>query len=134
MLHHDNENDFMRLSDIEKNLDVMSYRIYHGPLVETVQQCEATCEHMITFLLRKHETHMRLLQIQLLRDCADICTSTAKYLARDSAFSKTMSDLCGYICETCGKECSKFPDAESQECARICLQCARECRSFAMSK
>ncbi|TDT63649.1 hypothetical protein EDD71_10176 [Fonticella tunisiensis] len=39
MLHHDNENDFMRLSDIEKNLDVMSYRIYHGPLVETVQQC-----------------------------------------------------------------------------------------------
>ncbi|WP_053956435.1 four-helix bundle copper-binding protein [Inediibacterium massiliense] len=103
-----------------------------SPLLMTVQNCEANYEHMTTFLKCKKDVQSRVIQLQLLRDCADICTLMAKYLARNSVFSKCLANLCAYICEVCGTECSKFPDPESQHCAQICFHCARECRAFAM--
>lgn len=106
---------------------------YHQPpILMTIQDCEAMCEHMTTFLKRKKDVQSRVLQLKLLRDCADICTLTAKYIARNSGFAKCTANLCAFICEVCGKECLKFPDRESQNCGRICLNCARECRDFAM--
>ncbi len=111
-----------------------SHYMHHTNVLNTVQDCEATCEHMITHLLmHSQDIHLRILQLQLLRDCADICTLTAKYLAGHSTFAKITANLCASICETCGNECAKFPDPESQKCAQICLHCARECRVFASS-
>ena len=78
------------------------------------------------------DLHLRHRQLQLLRDCADVCTLTAKYLARHSSFSKSIAGLCAIICEACGNECARFTDQESQKCAQICLHCAMECRAFAM--
>lgn len=105
--------------------------IRHENVLKTIQDCEAMCEHMMTFLKRRSDVQTRVRQLQLLHDCADICTLTAKYVARHSAFSKHTAHLCGQICEICGNECAKFSDEESQECSRICLNCARECRAFA---
>lgn len=45
-----------------------------------------------------------------LQDCADICTLTAKYLARHSSFSKSIATLCAQICEVCGHHCLHHPD------------------------
>ncbi|WP_202976485.1 four-helix bundle copper-binding protein [Anaerophilus nitritogenes] len=104
----------------------------HSTLLMTIQNCEATCEHMTTFLKCRKDVQSRVIQLQLLRDCADICTLTAKYIARNSGFSKCIANLCAYICEVCGTECLRFPDPESQHCAQVCLHCARECRVFAM--
>jgi hypothetical protein len=98
----------------------------------TVQHCEATCEHMVSQLLCYKDVHARALQIQFLRDCADICTTTAAYLARQSPLAPSIANLCAYICEVCGNECKKFPDPESQRCSQICLNCAQECRAVAM--
>ena len=108
----------------------------HGMMKETnllnmVQDCAATCEHMVTHLLHMQDLHMRTHQIQYLRDCATICATLACYLARRSVFSKMTANLCAYICQVCGQECAKFPDAESQNCAKICLHCAMDCRAFA---
>lgn len=100
-------------------------------LLHMVQHCEATCEHMVTHLICIHHDDRRDLQIQLLRDCADICTLMAKYLARNSCHARTLANVCAYICEHCGTECSRFPDAMSQHCAQICLHCAQACRAFA---
>jgi hypothetical protein len=100
-------------------------------LLQTLHHCEATCEHMTTFLLSRPDVHARVRQLQLLRDCADICSLTAKYIARHSAFSKTIAALCASICEVCGNECLRFPDPESQKCGQICINCARECQAFA---
>lgn len=41
-------------------------------LLQTVQHCEATCEHMISMLINHEEAFLRRQQIQLLRDCADL--------------------------------------------------------------
>jgi hypothetical protein len=108
-----------------------SHRIHHEHLVKTIQDCEAVCEHMTTLLKRRPDVQMRLRQLQLLRDCADICGLTAKYIARNSMFARPAANLCASICEACGAECARFPDAESQNCARVCMNCARECRAFA---
>lgn len=100
-------------------------------LLHTVQHCEAICEHMVTHLICSHHDDRRDFQIQLLRDCADICTLMAKYIARNSCHAKTLASVCAYICEHCGNVCAKFPDAMSQHCAQVCLHCAHACRAFA---
>jgi hypothetical protein len=102
-------------------------------VLKTVQDCEATCEHMISNLICYPDVHARARQIQFLRDCAHICATSAAYIARCSPFTPSIASLCAHICEVCGNECGKFPDAESQRCSQICLNCARECRALAMA-
>ena len=93
----------------------------HEQVLMTVQHCEAVCEHMTTLLKGHPNVHMRTRQLLLLRDCADICTLTAKYIARYSSFAKHAAHLCAMICQECGTECSRFPDPESQHCAQVCF-------------
>lgn len=100
-------------------------------VLRTVQECEATCEHMVSVILGYKDIHARTMQIQLLRDCAAICATTAAFLARGSVLAQSIANLCAYICEVCGNECAKFPDEASQRCSRICMNCAQECRAFA---
>lgn len=104
---------------------------HHPHLIQTVQHCAATCEHMVSMLAASPDVHARTQQIQFLRDCADICYTTARFLARGGHFTGQIAALCALICETCGNECAKFPDAHSQHCAQICLRCAHDCRRFA---
>ena len=103
----------------------------YGSVLKTVQNCEAVCENTLTAVLGMHNVHTRIHQIQLLRDCADICTLTAKYIARCSMFARYLANLCADICEICGKHCLMHHDAQSQYCGKVCLDCARECRDFA---
>lgn len=100
-------------------------------ILRILQHCAATCEHMTTYLLSAGDVQARATQLKLLRDCADICTKTAKFIARSSGFSKSLLLLCAHVCEVCGNECMKFPDAASRQCGQICLNCARECRAAA---
>lgn len=107
--------------------------MHHANITKTVQDCESMCEHTITHLhMHAQDLQIRRGQLQLLHDCADVCTLTAKYLSRHSGFSKPLAALCASICEACGNECARFNDSESQKCAHICLHCAMECRAFAM--
>ncbi len=103
----------------------------HEALVKTIQNCEATCEHMTAHLKKLRDFGMRTKQATLLRDCADICGLTANFIARGSMYAKNTAALCACICEICGQECARFPDQMSQNCAQVCLHCARECRAFA---
>ncbi len=109
-----------------------SHHIPHEHLVTTVHHCAAVCEHMGVLMTMTPNVHMRARQLQLLRDCADICHLTVKYLSRNSMFVRQLVGLCACVCEACGRECSRFPDAKSQHCAEVCLNCARECKAFAM--
>lgn len=101
-------------------------------LVMTIQNCEATCEQMTKMVTSFCGLNTRIVQMELLRDCADICSLTAKFIARGTIFARHMAHLCAMICEACGNECMRFPDQHSQHCARVCLHCAQQCRAFAM--
>lgn len=113
--------------------DGMSMGVMHpSNLLHTVQHCAATCDHMITHLLHHEDIHGRRHQLELLRDCADICHLTASFIARNSHMARILAHICAHICEVCGNECAKFSDHHSQHCSQVCLHCARECRVFAM--
>lgn len=103
---------------------------HYARVLRVVQDCEAVCENTATAVLCKCDKS-RVMQLYLLRDCADICTLTAKYIARCSMYARTLARLCADICEACGNHCLKHPDPESQYCGRVCLDCAKECRAFA---
>lgn len=105
----------------------------HHRVLETVQNCEAICEFTEYSILQMEGSSHRKEQLRLLRDCADICTLTAKYIARCSFFAKSIACLCAQICEVCGHHCLQHPDEQSQICGQICLHCAQECNAFAMS-
>jgi hypothetical protein len=101
-------------------------------IVKTLHDCAAVCERTTNLVLAKPDVHSRMTQLQLMRDCADMCVMFETYMTRQSPFSKHTAELCAYICECCGHECMKFQDHESQMCAQTCFKCARECRAFAM--
>jgi len=105
----------------------------HHQVLETIQNCESVCEFTEYSILQMKDSSHRSEQLRLLRDCADICTLTAKYIARCSYFEKSIASLCAQICEVCGNHCLQHPDEQSQRCGHTCLNCARECRNFAMS-
>lgn len=110
------------------------YHLPHPKLLKTLQECGAVCDNMTTMVLTKPDLQFRTNQLQLLRDCANICDTTENFVARNSPFAKTIADECAYICETCGTECSRFPDMESQRCAQICFKCVDECRQYTMMR
>lgn len=58
------------------------------PLLQTLHHCQITCEHMTILLSRGQDVHLRGSQLELLRDCADICAYTQKFVARHSSFAK----------------------------------------------
>jgi hypothetical protein len=104
----------------------------HQNLQIVLQHCETVCEHMTTLVYSFPDLQLRVTQMRLLRDCADICTLTARFVARDSFFARHAAHLCAHICEACANECLRFSDQHSQHCAQVCFRCARECRTFAM--
>lgn len=125
------DRDMMHMREREREMKGM----YMNPeLVLTVNDCEATCEHMIHHLTMMKLTSTRIAQVSLLRDCSDICGLAARFLARESYFSKVLADVCAEICNACGKECERFPDEMSHHCAEICFNCAKHCRQFARNQ
>ncbi|MGG6313047.1 four-helix bundle copper-binding protein [Paenibacillus macerans] len=104
----------------------------HSSLLEALQHCEAVCEFTDSAIIQRGDAGQRRKQVALLRDCADICTLTAKYVARHSGFAKSLAGYCAQVCEICGNHCLQHPDELSQKCGQICLHCAQECRKYAM--
>lgn len=114
-----------------RDTDRAPRRYMNERLVQTVQNCEATCEHMTTYIMSLPDVRSRARQASLLRECADMCGMTAKMLARNSMIDKRIADLCARILRECGNECAKFSDAMSQQCSKICLETAGNCADYA---
>jgi hypothetical protein len=118
------------MMDDMMQMGTMSGRYMNEELVAGIQDCEAQCEHMTNHLKHHAKEQGRARQAMLLRDCADICGLTAKFIARGAMFARQAAAFCAMICEACGNECARFPDAMSQSCAEVCLECADHCRAF----
>jgi hypothetical protein len=75
--------------------------------------------------------------IRLDLDCADICETTARLLARASHTDATTLRLqvqaCEQACRTCAAECSRHARhmEHCRVCADACSTCADACREMA---
>lgn len=88
------------------------------------------CEGCLKDCLNEADVSARIRCIELLSDCAEICFVAARFMSRNSGFSKQICDLCAQICDACASECEKFQDQHCKSCAKICRQCAQECRNM----
>ncbi|WP_299699937.1 four-helix bundle copper-binding protein [uncultured Pontibacter sp.] len=93
-------------------------------------KCITACETCATACLQEDDVKMMVRCIMLDRDCADICTITARFVARDSAHAKHVIKECIEICRLCEEECRKHKHDHCQKCADACRECADACEAW----
>lgn len=99
-------------------------------LIEALASCIAACEHCADACLEEDHLSELIECIRLDRDCADVCQVTLAFVARDSADTPTMVDLCADFCSDCAEECEKHDHDHCQECAEACRECEEACRDY----
>ena len=94
--------------------------------------CARSCYETITHCLELGGEHAEARHINALLDCAQICETTAAFMARVSELHPKVCAICADACERGAKECERFPDDKMMaECAEICRQTANSCRTMA---
>lgn len=93
--------------------------------------CVVTCQACAAAYLQEPDVKMMAGCIALDLDCADVCATAAKLMARNSANAQRYCQLCAEICRACAKECEQHPADHCQACAKTCLLCAQACENVA---
>lgn len=94
--------------------------------------CARSCYEMITHCLELGGEHAEPRHIKALLDCAQMCETSAAFMARGSELHPKVCGVCAEACERCAEECERFPDDEAMAaCAAICRKAAESCRTMA---
>lgn len=67
---------------------------------------------------------------RLCRDVADLTSLHARFMARDSAYSTSLAEVCAEACEACAEECERHQAEHCQVCAKVLKTCAESCRKM----
>lgn len=98
--------------------------------LQTLMKCITACEHCANACLDEPDTAMLAECIRLDRDCADICTLTARYIGRGSMRAGDAVRLCADICRKCADECRHHDHAHCRKCAQVCIECHEQCEAY----
>lgn len=99
-------------------------------LMHTLIKCITACEYCATLCLKEPDAGHMARCVMLDRDCADICTLTVRFVARNSEHAKHVMKECIEICKACAEECSKHDNSHCRHCAEICRECATHCEEY----
>lgn len=93
--------------------------------------CHATCEHTTVHCLEKGGMHASAAHIAALRDCAQLCITSADFMARHSKLHAAVCGVCADACDACIASCQGInDDAHMQACIDACQRCAESCRAM----
>ncbi len=99
-------------------------------LLDTLMKCITACETCADACLDEvNVDHMKGC-IRMDRDCADICTITARFIARNSMHAPMMLEQCIALCKACEDECRKHEHAHCLKCADACHECHQRCAAY----
>jgi hypothetical protein len=104
--------------------------------IQTCLACVETCTACSAACLRESDLTMMADCIRTDLDCADLCDTTARVLARANAaelgMTKALLQACLMACESCGSECRKHASHHDhcRVCAEACAECADACRNL----
>jgi hypothetical protein len=93
--------------------------------------CYQTCTDTTILCLSIGGKHAEPEHINLLMDCARICSTNADFIIRNSTYYPQTCGICADICDECGDNCDRFEDEFMKECASVCRRCAESCREMA---
>jgi hypothetical protein len=101
--------------------------------IQLCQDCHSLCTQLIGHCLQLGGRHAAPNHIRLLMDCAQMCTTTADYMARESSFHDRTCGLCSEICRLCAESCEQVAgdDQMVKQCAELCRRCAGSCERMA---
>lgn len=94
-------------------------------------KCIAACETCADACLSEDDPGRMADCIRTDRDCADVCSLTARFVSRNSAFTAQLISNCIDICKACEKECRQHDHDHCQKCAEVCHACHVECEAYA---
>lgn len=119
--------DLERLQSTEMTITNEVKECIHDSL-----ECYQSCTETRRRCLKLGGKHAEPEHINLLVDCARICSINADFMLRDSTYYPQICALAADICDECADTCERFDDSFMQECAVTCRRCAESCREMAM--
>gem|GEM_PF-116325 len=100
--------------------------------IQNCLDCHRICEDTVTYCTEMGGKHAEPTHLRLLRDCAQICVTSADFMLRGSDVHPRVCGVCAEVCEHCAESCEQFgDDAQMNECTEICRRCAESCRKMA---
>lgn len=101
--------------------------------IQLCHDCQAVCTEMIGHCLQLGGRYAAPDHIRLIMDCAQLCATTADYMARGSSLHDRMCGLCAEICQLCAESCDRLAgeDQALKHCAELCRRCAGSCERMA---
>lgn len=99
-----------------------------GKVIE-IAGCALTCNVCADACLSEQNVQDLARCIALNLDCADICTTTAAVISRQTGFTtdliRAQLQACKAVCKECGDECRKH--AQMHEHCKICSDACHKC-------
>lgn len=100
--------------------------------IENCLDCHRICEKTTAYCSQMGGPHAEPTHLRLLRDCAQICITSADFMLRESDAHPQVCGVCAEVCARCAKSCEQFGnDAQMKECAEMCRRCAESCQQMA---
>ena len=101
--------------------------------IQLCKDCHATCEATATYCLQLGGPHAGVSHQLTLRDCAQICQTSADFMLRGSPLHPAVCSACAQICIQCAQFCEQIGpnDAQMKACADLCRRCSQSCQQMA---
>ena len=100
--------------------------------IEDCMDCHSICMETTMYCLTKGGRYADPKLMTMLRDCSEMCQTTANCMLRGSPMCSRMCSMCAEICMECASMCEQFKgDKMMMSCAEVCRSCAKSCEMMA---
>jgi hypothetical protein len=100
-------------------------------LIEACSDCAEACTICADACLHEAEVTRLTQCVRLNQDCADVCLTTGRMIARaghaDRPTLQLQLQACQHACEVCAEECERHAREMDMEHCRICAEACRAC-------
>lgn len=97
--------------------------------IKNCLDCFRVCEETLarSFFEGSHNNSSHLILLKL---CADICQTSAKFMMMKSKFHTDTCGVCSKVCSECADSCEALGDESMKDCIVSCRKCAESCNEM----
>ena len=97
--------------------------------IAAATDCHQACIEALSWGLQQRGEPAHLLHARLMLDCAQVCATSADFMARASAHHARVCGVCAEVCRACAASCRELDGME--DCVAACEACAASCEAMA---
>lgn len=95
--------------------------------IQNCLDCFKTCEQTLAECFGKKGKHSESAHLILLKSCAEICHTSAKFMMMQSKYHTHLCGVCAEVCQDCAASCEAIGDESMKKCAEVCRKTAQSC-------